>query len=265
MKNIHKIFILLIFVFSSALLSGQSLEISAGGGLTGYFIPTINFVSSTISSDARVYRSDSVNLLFGLAVSAPVSVVYYLKNNVGIGGLAELGYSFLGGPHVYLSDAVPGYVPTQYWHTLHSFVGIFNLVIKSPPINTFRFLAEFGLIIRPGVVFNYHYYNNILFDHGYRFLFYAGPNLFLGFHKTIMQNLIITPGLRISTEFAGFQLNYPHSYHRTFYMLANFGLEFRILYRKVIGLGQNKSNNYQAPDGNNSNKQNTTPKKKRKL
>ena len=220
-----------------------SIDFSIGGAFTGYLIPTINYNSyDYVTPTTRTY-AENINLFFGMALTMPVSINYNFNNGWGIGGSFESGYSFHIGPHIYSRYAPSDFVPTDYVYMLNAFYGIFDFLLKSPRNKYgFRAVAEFGLVIRPGILSGFYRTGRLYFAEGpgssdFRFLFYAGPNIFIGFQKAVSSSVILVPGFRFSGEFAAFRNNKdPRYYQNEFYVLANFGFELKIMWNKTIVL-----------------------------
>jgi hypothetical protein len=260
----RNILILLSLGFLLRFADASSVEISVGGAFTGY-IPTINYYSyEYITPVVRTY-TENLNLLFGLAVSIPVSVNYNFNSGWGIGGCFETGFSFQAGPQLYSRYAPSDYVPTDFVYIYNAFYGIFDMMVKSPR-NRYgmRAVMEFGLVIRPGALIGFNRTGRLRFYEGpgsddFRFLFYAGPNFFIGFQKEVARSVIITPGIRFSGEFSVHQYDYNRYAQNEFYVQANIALEVKILWNKFIALPApgNDTKTYKP-------KTRTTPKKKTK-
>jgi hypothetical protein len=264
------VIILLFFIISMQFINADSIDISVGGGFTGYFIPTVNPYNfeTTYVNPTTVVTASYLNLLFGFAISAPVDFTYYFNNDWGVGANVELGYSLQGGPQVYLKDAPSGYVPSDYSVLYNAFLGIFNFTAKSPKLKyDFRIVMEVGLMLRPGGLVGFYRGSRSLYLLGYgtsdiRALCYAGPDFFIGFQKQLAKSLIIMPGFRFSAEFTGYYVEFPYSTYREFYAQINFGLEFRILWNKNIQLsssgggGSKNSNSSKKSNSNNGNSKN---------
>jgi hypothetical protein len=250
MKKINLcIFFLIIFIKS---VFADSIDVSAGGAVTGY-LPILNYCNSDLTRTLEppivtvrrvdIMKTDSLNLLFGFAVSAPVIFTYYFNNGWGVGAEAELGYSFQAGIQVYMNNAPENYVPTDTSFFYHAFLGTFNFIVNTPKLkNDFRVTMEFGLALRAGGLTGFVKSEKyrFLYGTGYveaRPLCYLGPDLFIGFQKDLARSLIIMPGLRMSSEFAYFYDDTNHNLiSRDFYLQINLGLEFRLLWNKSFVL-----------------------------
>jgi len=259
------IFILIAVVFTLQFSEADSLDVFVGGGLTGYFIPTLNYegiestvtIPRTLLTPERTITStyNSSNLLFGFAVSVPVGVIYNFYNGWGLGGLIELGYSFQGGPKVYHSDPPEfntdgdDYVITNQRYIYNAFLGVINIVGRTPELGYgFRINMELGVILRPGALIGFDLTNRLDYpisssaDLPYRFLCYVGPNFLIGFQKELTKHLVIMPGLRLSAEFASYQITETNYVLKETYINGNFGIECRLLFDYNIALSGGKSN-----------------------
>ncbi|MCX8163724.1 MAG: hypothetical protein N3D10_04205 [Candidatus Micrarchaeota archaeon] len=262
----RKILISLIFLCLSFFIYSDSIDISVGGAFTGYFIPSVNYRSIDVTTKSETplgtqkksSKIDSVNLFFGFAITVPVTFLYNLPSGWGFGAAMELGYSFLGGPEVYISEKPDDYVIGDYTYFYNSFLGIFNFLARTPDLgNGFKLLLEGGLIVRPGALIGIYQNNEIIKfpikggDTPFRGLGYVGPNLFVGFYKELVKSLVIMPGFRPTFEFGYYPLIDKSSTmsitQNEFYFLATFGLEFRMLWNLNIPLKSKKRSSTQQP------------------
>jgi hypothetical protein len=268
----RKFFVLPFLLFFSFQIAGaSSIDVSVGGAFTFYAIPTINYYSYEYVTPVLRTSSEDMNLLFGLALSVPVSVTYNFNNGWGIGGSMELGYSFQAGPHVYSRYAPPDYAPTDYAYMYNAFYGLFDFRVRSPYAGYgIRAVMEFGVVIRPGALIGFYRADMVRFaegpgSNGFRALCYAGPNFFIGFQKEVARSLILEPGFRFSGEFAGYQNhNDVRYYQNEFYVQANFAIELKIMWNKNIPLYSPGDNATKSTHTNNSNKVKKRPKKQTK-
>ena len=227
------------------LFSGFSndIEFTVGGGLTLYVIPTVNPIRTettiTILNQKVKATADTVNLLFGFAMTVPVTFAYILDSGWGIGASSEVGFSFLAGPQVFLKSPPSNYRPTDFTSVYNAFLLTMNFLLKSPRIEGFSIVMEAGLILRPGAVSSYDRGSRLKYirsssNISYRALCYAGPNFFVGFEKKVGDHISISPGFRLSPEFTHYSTysTYPGSTES--YALINFGFEFRISWFKVF-------------------------------
>lgn len=271
MKKQNVLVLILIFV-SIQFMNADNIDFSVGGGITAYIIPTFNYsnIETTILQEpplvpvrtTEVTTAENLNLLFGFTATVPIVVTYHFNNGWGVGGTVELGYSFQGGPHVYLRNAPSDYVPTDTAYMFHAFYGVFNFTAKTPVLKyDFRIMMEIGLILRGGGLLRWDRNSHIRFPLGsgetdVRALCYVGPDIFVGFQKNLTSSLIIMPGIRMSTEFAYFDNNsYQYRLTKEFYLQANIGLEFRLMWNKIIPVSSSSSG---------TKKSNTTNKNKSK-
>jgi hypothetical protein len=238
-----KILFFLCLIFSLQFINADSIDLSVGGAFTGYFIPTINYFSYESTLPRIAYKSESVNLLFGMALTVPVTFTYYFNNDWGVGAAVEMGYSLQGGPHVWLKNPPVDYVPTDYSYLFNAFYGVFDFAAKTPRFKyDIRLLMEFGLTIRAGGLVGFYRGNRSLFTEGlatsdFRALGYVGPNFFIGIQKEVVKSLILQPGFRFSAEFAGYNYAYIGGYaYNELYVQINFGLELRIMWNKNFPL-----------------------------
>lgn len=278
---------ILIFIGVSYFLFSESLDISVGGAFTGYFLPSVNYrsidvftkIETPTGTQKDTSKVESVNLLFGFAITVPATVLYNLKSGWGIGGAIQLGYSFLGGPEVYISEKPDDYVVGDYAYFYNSFLGIFNFLARTPDLgNGFKLLLEGGLIVRPGALIGRYRTDEVIKfpvrggDSPFRGLGYVGPNLFIGFYKELVKSLVIMPGFRPSFEFGYYQMydkeGSAQITQREFYFLANFALEFKMLWNlnipfKTKGKAATPSKSQQpTKPGQSSQQQQTKPAQK---
>jgi hypothetical protein len=150
-----------------------------------------------------------------------------------------------------------------------AFYGIFDMTVKSPRNRDgLRAVMEFGLVIRPGALIGFYRAGRLRFNEGpgsddFRFLFYAGPNFFIGFQKEIARSVIISPGIRFSGEFSLHQYDYARYVQNEFYVQANIALEVKIMWNKYISLASpnnNKSTGHYKPKTTKKPKKQYKPK-----
>jgi hypothetical protein len=253
MKQLYRALLLVLTV--SFGLPAIQLELNAGGGLNLYGIPSlmpeiteINTVTSAIPplipSTSTTLRYEYLNLAFGFAIKAPVTLTAVLANGWGLGGTLSLGYGFYGGPRVYRKDPPNNYDPLDYSYFYNYFLGIFDFTAKMPKKDGFGLVMGGGLIIRPGSLIGYYQGSRILFTNGnssndYRASCYIGPSVYIGLDKQLTENLLLTPLFRVSPEFSYFETTSQGGgitqTERTTYMNVSFSIEVALSWYKLFG------------------------------
>ena len=210
--KIFIIFFLFLLIFDVCAINDSTTdknEFSIGGGAKV-------LIGFEYFDDNSYYKENTILITFLLGISLPISYVYYINENIGIGINYTIGFSYFPEVLVYKS--------TLYNVTFHNFI-IDNYLTF---VNKFgKYYLKKNLLIEYGILSTLKLMNNFNNNFDDIILISLGPTLFIGSESRITDKFLFTIGGFIDTHF---YFNPAYNVINYRYFLIGIGIEFRWRY-----------------------------------